>query len=99
MESCGASAAEAADVLNGVKVLNEAAQTTADETPEKTEDGVLEEDDFANNAHLPEWKQECIQFYVDCKSKAWTGNCYECIRRFEGQHEWPFALCSPPRKR
>jgi len=49
--------------------------------------------DFANNESLPEWKQECIRYYNDCQNKGWTGNCHDCLRRCEGQHEWPFSMC------
>lgn len=50
-------------------------------------------DDFANNESLPEWKKECISYYNDCQNKGWTGNCHDCLRRCEGQHEWPFNMC------
>jgi hypothetical protein len=99
VESCGATAAEVAEILNGVKVLNEAVQPTGEESAAPADEARVEEDDFANNADLPEWKQECIKFYVDCQNKEWTGSCYECIRRCEGQHEWPFSLCAPPGKK
>lgn len=98
VESCGASAAEAVEVLNGARVLNEATRPTEEEAAQQEEDGA-KKDDFANNAALPEWKQECIRYYVDCQNKGWTGSCHECIRRCEGQHEWPFSLCAPPEKR
>ena len=85
-ESCGATASEVADVLNSARALNQTA---------KAEDA----DDFANNALLPEWKQECIRRYVDCKNEGWTGNCYDCIRSCEGQQEWPFSKCRERRKK
>jgi hypothetical protein len=25
----------------------------------------------------------------------WTGNCHDCLRRCEGQHEWPSDMCKP----
>ncbi len=82
--SCGASAGEVAGVLNGLRVLNEAA-TAADEEEDT--------DDFANNADLPEWKQRCIRNYVSCQDEGWTGNCYDCLRSCEGQKEWPRGKC------
>jgi len=89
MESCGATAGEVAEVLNGVKVLNEATQSEDEPASEK-------KDDFANNAHLPEWKQRCIKNYYSCQQEPdWTGPCYDCLRRCEGQQEWPFAMCGP----
>ncbi len=98
LESCGATAVEVAEVLNGVKVLNEATQ--APEGGATSGDGVKEgEDEFANNAHLPEWKQRCIRAYNDCINDGWTGNCHDCLRYCEGQHEWPTRTCAPPRKR
>ncbi|MBZ4419109.1 hypothetical protein [Myxococcus sp. RHSTA-1-4] len=90
-ESCGASATEVAEVLNGARVLNEAAQA-AEDAEEST-------DDFANNANLPEWKQKCIQNYVACQNEGWTGNCYACIRRCEGQRDWPLDMCHERKRR
>jgi hypothetical protein len=85
VESCAATEAEALKVLNGLRMAYEAAKNAGDV-----------EDDFANNADLPEWKQECISNYVACKSEPdWTGPCYACLRRCEGQQRWPFAMCSP----
>jgi hypothetical protein len=52
-----------------------------------------DEDDFANNADLPEWKQKCIQIYVKCQNDGWTGNCHDCFRSCEGQHKWPEDWC------
>lgn len=52
-----------------------------------------DEDDFANNAALPEWKQKCIRSYVKCKNEGWTGNCHDCMRYCEGQHQWPSGEC------
>ncbi len=49
----------------------------------------IEEDDFANNAHLPPWKQECIKGYVFCMGVEWLGSCYDCLRLCEGQRKWP----------
>jgi hypothetical protein len=85
VESCAATEAEALIVLNGLRMAYEASQNTEDA-----------EDDFANNAHLPEWKRECIGNYVACKNEPdWTGPCYDCLRRCEGQQRWPFGMCSP----
>jgi hypothetical protein len=86
-ESCGASATEVAEILNGARVLNEAAK-----------DAEVGTDDFANNADLPEWKQQCIRNYVSCKSEGWTGDCYACIRYCEGQQEWPRDKCRERKK-
>jgi hypothetical protein len=54
-----------------------------------------DEDDFANNASLPEWKQECIRNYNRCQNRGWTGKCDDCLRYCEGQHEWPDHWCHP----
>jgi hypothetical protein len=93
MESCGATAVEVAEVLNGAKVLNEAAQQDAQGTTNEQD-----VDEFAHNAQLPEWKQRCIRGYNQCQDDGWTGSCYDCLRRCEGQHEWPTTMCGP-RKR
>jgi hypothetical protein len=54
-----------------------------------------DEDDFANNAALPEWKQKCIKYYNDCRNLGWTGKCDDCLRYCEGQlGKWPFHWCT-----
>jgi len=89
VESCAATEAEAEAliVLNSLRMAYEAAQNTKDE-----------EDDSANNADLPKWKQRCIRSYVDCKNEGWTGSCYQCLRYCEGQQDWPFNQCRKRRK-
>ena len=52
-----------------------------------------DEDDFANNASLPEWKQKCIQLYYKCQQERWTGKCDDCLRYCEGQQRWPEDRC------
>jgi hypothetical protein len=92
-QSCGATAAEIASVLNGARVLSEATQPDQETT-------VTTEDEFANNRELPEWKQVCIRNYVACQNEPdWKGPCFECLRRCEGQQEWPFEMCWPPGKK
>jgi hypothetical protein len=83
-ESCGATASEVAEVLNGTRVLNEAIQ-----------EATAGDDDFANNASLPEWKRQCIKDYVSCKQQGRAGNCYDCLRYCEGQRAWPDDRCHP----
>jgi hypothetical protein len=48
---------------------------------------------------LPKWKKDCIDNYVKCQLEGWAGNCYDCIRRCEGQHKWPKDMCYDPRNR
>ena len=96
-ESCGASALEIAEVLNGARVLHEATNTGEQGA---TDPDVSKVDDFANNSHLPAWKQECIRNYVACQNEPdWQGACYDCLRRCEGQQDWPFEMCWPKGKR
>jgi hypothetical protein len=85
VESCGASLAEVDRVLSDMSAALHAAQAL--------------EDDFAHNAHLPEWKQLCIKGFVTCKNEGWTGSCYDCLRRCEGQQEWPAEMCGPRKKK
>jgi hypothetical protein len=82
VESCAATEAEALKVLSVLKTAYEAVKAAEDE-----------EDGFANNLDLPEWKQRCIRNYVDCKNEGWMGSCYQCLRYCEGQQEWPFNQC------
>jgi hypothetical protein len=62
-------------------------------------DSAVQEWDDSHNADLPEWKRECIRFYGDCKDAKFTGPCYECLRRCEGQQEWPLDMCAPSRNK
>lgn len=55
--------------------------------------------DDSHNAKLPEWKRRCIRSYGDCKDGWLDGPCYDCLRRCEGQKEWPADMCGPKRKR
>jgi len=91
VESCGATLSEVDLVLKTMSVAI-AMETAA---PKVDEDA--EEDDFANNKDLPEWKQECIRGYSNCRTYGWTGNCYDCLRFCEGQRAWPIATCGPSR--
>lgn len=86
-ESCAASSAE---ILETLMAMEAAFQATR-----HTEGDDEEADDFANNADLPAWKQRCIKYFVDCRNQRWSGNCYDCIRRCEGQQDWPFGMCAP----
>ncbi len=52
-----------------------------------------DDDDYSNNASLPQWKQECIRNFNRCQDRRWTGNCHDCMRLCEGQHAWPEELC------
>ncbi|HYH95446.1 hypothetical protein [Hyalangium sp.] len=100
VENCGADPFEAARILSALEKLGGDAQTATMATQheaEAAEGDVAKEDDFANNAHLPEWKQECIRTYVACQTEPdWRGSCYACLRRCEGQQQWPFKMRSPP---
>lgn len=81
--ACGASPSDVEQALKSVETDVEVAPMTADE----------EGDDFANNASLPAWKQECIRNYTVCKNQGWTGNCHDCLRYCEGQKRWPINQC------
>ena len=88
-ESCGFSASEAADLINGARVLNEAAQAATDGAEAKPKVTAKEDDPDEG------WKQHCMDTYVACKNqKGWVGNCYDCFRNCEGQRQWPFHLCT-----
>jgi hypothetical protein len=88
VESCAASPEE---VLKTLAAMDAAFQSTRHTEDEDEEDDA---DDFANNAPLPPWKQECIRNFVYCQTKrGWVGPCYDCLRRCEGQHQWPFSMC------
>ncbi|WP_426747225.1 hypothetical protein VZQ01_06715 [Myxococcus faecalis] len=49
-----------------------------------------------------EWKQQCMDLYVQCQNQTkprWSGDCHACFRNCEGQHKWPFQMCHPRRSR
>jgi hypothetical protein len=54
-----------------------------------------DDDDYSNNASLPEWKQDCIRKYNRCQDRKWTGKCDDCMRLCEGQRAWPEEMCKP----
>jgi len=85
-EACGLSASEAASLMAGAKAAGRAAAET---------DGATQEWDDSHNAALPEWKRRCIRDYGDCKDGQYAGPCYDCLRRCEGQREWPISMCRP----
>lgn len=78
-EGCGVSSSEAADLLKGAGAVHEATKKVGESEQEGT----------------PEWKQRCIDLYVNCKDDAWVGSCYECLRYCEGQRDWPLDKCRP----
>jgi hypothetical protein len=78
-EACGLSASEAATLMAGAKAAS---------------DAIAEWDD-SHNANLPEWKRRCIRNYGDCKDGLFSGPCYDCLRRCEGQQDWPVNMCRP----
>lgn len=47
---------------------------------------------------LPRWRRECIDNYAECQQRKWVGNCYDCLRRCEGQHKCPEDMCYDPRE-
>ncbi|RKH97786.1 hypothetical protein D7Y04_25490 [Corallococcus sp. AB038B] len=89
--ACGLTAGEAAALMGATAGAGTAAAITSSQA---------KEDEFAHNAHLPEWKQRCIRAWNDCADGRLDGPCTACLRRCEGQHEWPADMCGPkPRKR
>jgi hypothetical protein len=103
VEKCGADPLEAARILSALSKVIGTAQTAVMATEHEAEEAEADgekADDFANNADLPEWKQQCIRNYVACQTEPdWRGPCYACLRRCEGQQDWPFGMCWPPGKK
>jgi hypothetical protein len=94
MESCGATAAEVAEVLNGVKVLNEAAHHESNPPAETVKESAKDDPDEG-------WREHCRETYVLCrdqKKPLWVGDCYACFRYCEGQRQWPFDQCYPKKR-
>jgi hypothetical protein len=78
-EACGLATAEAATLM--------AAGVAATGTHSSTEEW-----DDSHNAHLPEWKRRCIRNHGNCQEGLFVGPCYDCLRRCEGQQDWPLNI-------
>jgi len=100
VQSCGADPLEAAEILKTLESLYATAHPDAKEAAEADVAQVEQEEDWTSIAKLPEWKQRCVKSYYACMDKGWTGKCEDCLRRCEGQREWPTSMCRPrPRAR
>ncbi|ADO74477.1 uncharacterized protein STAUR_6720 [Stigmatella aurantiaca DW4/3-1] len=80
IERCGATAAEMAEVLNGVKVLEEVAQQESGQLAGTEKESAEDEPDEG-------WREHCRETYVLCrdqKKPRWVGDCYACFRYGEG---------------
>ncbi|MCP3143729.1 hypothetical protein [Pyxidicoccus xibeiensis] len=82
-ESCAATAVEVAEVLAGLQVLGETASAVTDGAPEEDEEDPDEG-----------YRQHCIDMYVLCVHRKWTGDCHDCLRYCQGQKQWPFNICT-----
>jgi hypothetical protein len=94
MESCGATAAEVAGVLNGIKILSEAAHSESGQPVETAKESAKDDTDEG-------WREHCRETYVLCrdqKKPRWVGDCYACFRYCEGQRQWPFDGCHPTKR-
>jgi hypothetical protein len=60
-----------------------------------------EVNDYVEDPRLPEWKNRCIRNWNACADGLFSGPCTDCLRRCEGQHDWPLDMCRPakPKKR
>lgn len=94
-QSCGADPAKVESILKTFEMLYATAHPEAKEAAEADVASVEQSEDWTSIANLPEWKQRCIKSYYACKDKGWSGKCYDCLRRCEGQREWPTSLCRP----
>ncbi len=69
-------------------MLNEAAQSTDEEGQEKAKEKPPAEDPDEG------YRQHCIDMYVLCQHRKWSGNCHDCLRYCQGQKQWPFNICT-----
>jgi hypothetical protein len=102
LESCGADPMRVAEILKALAEVYATLESTPTTEAAQTEGGTeaAQTGDQAEAAgRVPGWKRKCITMYVKCQNQGWVGNCYDCIRRCEGQHEWPEDMCYDPRKR
>lgn len=94
-QSCGADPLEAAKILKTLERLYATAHPEVKEAAEADVAQVEQEEDWTSIAQLPEWRQRCIKSYYACMNNGWTGRCDDCLRRCEGQREWPTSMCRP----
>lgn len=87
VQSCGATVVEVAEVLNGAQVLGEAAGAADEGAQGKADEDAAEDPDEG-------YRQHCIDMYVLCVHRKWTGNCHDCLRYCQGQRQWPFNICT-----
>lgn len=100
VQSCGADPARVASILKTFETFYATAHPEMKEAADKDVAEVTQAEDWTSIADLPEWKQRCIKSYYACQDKGWTGKCDDCLRRCEGQREWPTSMCRPrPRGR
>ncbi|QAT83815.1 hypothetical protein EJ065_2233 [Corallococcus coralloides] len=87
-EACGLTAAEAAAIMAaavGATGMHNSVQADTN--------------DYVDDPRLPDWKNRCMRNWNACADGKLFGPCTDCLRRCEGQHEWPADMCGPKRKR
>lgn len=104
VERCGADPARVASILKTLEAFNESTETREAEALPVAEGAEIPqgEDDAeaaAKKKRLPKWKRKCMDAYYECMQEKWTGSCYDCFRRCEGQHQWPEDWCYEPKQR
>ncbi|QSQ25364.1 hypothetical protein JY651_10735 [Pyxidicoccus parkwayensis] len=77
-EMCGLSKADATLIVAMLKGVESA-------VPEEEPD-----EDDPNEG----WRDQCINLYVACKQRGWSGKCDDCLRWCQGQKQWPFHKCT-----
>ncbi|RKH78025.1 hypothetical protein D7X99_29640 [Corallococcus sp. AB032C] len=81
-EACGLTAAEASVIMAaGVGATGTHASSEAD--------------DYVDDPRLPTWKNRCLRNWNACVDGRFAGPCTDCLRRCEGQHDWPLDMCRP----
>jgi hypothetical protein len=91
--ACGATAADIEEAI-GAGVVIGAGAMVENALQRRTDEGA----DEGEEADDPDegWREHCRDLFVQCrdqKKPRWVGNCYDCFRWCEGQHQWPFQMC------
>lgn len=76
-ERCGATAPPKPDVEDAVRAAQAASESAKDEEVDPDEG----------------YRDHCIDMYVLCQLRKWSGNCHDCLRYCQGQKQWPFSVC------
>jgi len=96
VESCGADPTRVVSILKRLAEAYATLESTSGAETPPTAEGTETTQAEAAAQRVPPWKKKCIEKYVRCVNENWAGRCDGCLRRCEGQREWPQHMCPDP---